>query len=67
MATRQDRLDEFRHDAPPPKQPAELLCEDHCGTYALPFACERVDNAWRNAITGAVINAAIIGWRGWYN
>jgi hypothetical protein len=44
MATRQDRLDEFRQDTPPLRRPVELLCEDHCGTYALPFPCEWADS-----------------------
>jgi hypothetical protein len=63
MATRQDRLDEFRQDAPPAKQPAELLCEDHCGTYALPFPCEWSGSKWRNATTGELIDASVVGWR----
>lgn len=65
MATRQHRLNEFRQDPPPSKQPAELLCEDHCGTYALPFPCEWADGGWRNSITAAAIDASVIGWRGW--
>ncbi len=63
MATRQHRLDEFRQDAPPANQPVELLCEDHCGTYALPFACKWSDGGWRNSITGAPIDASVVGWR----
>jgi len=63
MATRQKRLDEFLQGRPPLKQPVELLCEDHCGTYTLPFFCEWGDGAWRNAITGTAIDALVIGWR----
>ena len=38
MATRQQRLDAFAHDGEPPAhEPLELLCEDHVGTYVLPF------------------------------
>jgi hypothetical protein len=65
MATRQYRLDEFRQDPPPSKQPVELLCEDHNGTYALPFPCLWVESGWRNSITGAAVDASVIGWRGW--
>jgi len=63
MATRQHRLDEFRQDAPPSKQATELLCEDHNGTYALPFPCEWADGKWRNSVTGAAVEVSIIGWR----
>ncbi len=65
MATRQHRLDEFRQDLPPPKQQAELLCEDHNGTYTLPFPCEWFESKWHNAITGAALDDSVIGWRGW--
>jgi hypothetical protein len=33
--------------APPPEQLVEVLCEDHSGTYQLPFACQFVDGQWR--------------------
>ena len=40
MATREKRLAQFDGSgAPPPDQPVEVLCEDHSGTYQLPFAC----------------------------
>jgi hypothetical protein len=37
MATRDHRLGEFEHGPPPANQPLQLLCEDHNGTYLLPF------------------------------
>jgi hypothetical protein len=38
MVTRQQRIDEFGSDGEPPAgELMELLCEDHNGTYALPF------------------------------
>jgi hypothetical protein len=38
MATRQDRIDAFDHEgSPPTDQPLEILCEDHVGTYVIPF------------------------------
>jgi hypothetical protein len=40
----------------------ELLCQDHVGTYVLPFLC-RWDGAWRNGATGGVIAAEVLGWR----
>ena len=64
MATRQGRLDEFLSQ---PERAAGqvfvLLCEDHCGTYRLPFACCWRDGQWWNAQAGEIIEAAVIGWR----
>ena len=64
MATRQQRIDEFTHDgASPADQPLEILCEDHVGTYLVPFPCRWTDGDWTNADTGERIEAAVIGWR----
>ena len=49
MATREQRLAEFDGNGePPPDQPVQVLCEDHSGTYQLPFACRFIDGEWRN-------------------
>ena len=49
MATRERRLAEFNGNGdPPPDRPVQVLCEDHSGTYQLPFACRWVDGEWRN-------------------
>jgi hypothetical protein len=63
MATRQHRLNEFEQGSPPLSQPLELLCEDHNGTYLLPYYCHWIDGVWRNMATGAAIEANIMGWR----
>jgi hypothetical protein len=64
MATRQQRLDAFAHDGDPPvDQPLELLCEDHVGTYVVPFLCRWTTIAWHNVETGERIEATVIGWR----
>jgi hypothetical protein len=64
MATRQQRLDDFTHDGDPPSgEPLELLCEDHVGTYVVPFLCRWTDAAWRSVETGEPIQATVIGWR----
>ncbi len=64
MATRQQRLDAFMHEGePPPDRLLEILCEDHVGTYVVPFLCRWNSGDWRNAATGARIEAIIIGWR----
>jgi len=64
MATREKRLAQFEGSgAPPPEQLVELLCEDHSGTYLLPFACEFVDGQWRNHDSGGMVEATVIGWR----
>jgi hypothetical protein len=41
----------------PPDQPVQVLCEDHSGTYQLPFACRFVDGAWRNNESGGAVEA----------
>ena len=64
MATREKRLAQFDGSgAPPPEQPVEVLCEDHSGTYQLPFACRMVEGQWRNHESGGAVEATVIGWR----
>jgi hypothetical protein len=64
MATRERRLSEFDgHGAPPPDQPVQVLCEDHSGTYQLPFACRFIAGAWRNDESGGAVEATVVGWR----
>jgi hypothetical protein len=64
MATRQQRIDAFMHEgAPPADQPLEVLCEDHVGTYLIPFPCRWTDGDWSNAASGERIEATVIGWR----
>jgi hypothetical protein len=41
----------------------EVLCEDHSGTYQLPFACRWIDGQWRNDRTGGMVEATVVGWR----
>ncbi len=66
MATRAALIAEFKTDMEPEAGIAlELLCQDHNGTYALPFPCRRVESEWRNEGTGEVIEAEILGWRIW--
>jgi hypothetical protein len=64
MATRERRLAEFNGAGePPPDQPVQVLCEDHSGTYQLPFACRFVDGEWRNVESGGTVEATVVGWR----
>jgi hypothetical protein len=64
MATRERRLAEFNGvGAPAPDQSVEVLCEDHSGTYQLPFPCRMVDGIWRNAESGSAVEATVVGWR----
>lgn len=64
MATRQERLDAFTHGGEPPtNQPLELLCEDHVGTYVIPFLCCWRDGTWQSAAEGNRIEATVVGWR----
>lgn len=64
MATYRERLADFNTDRFPAEGVAvELLCNDHVGTYLLPFACCRKGEAWCNLKTGEVIEADVAGWR----
>jgi hypothetical protein len=64
MATRQERIDAFTHEgAPAADQPFELLCEDHVGTYVIPFLCRWTGGAWRSVDTSERIEATVVGWR----
>lgn len=64
MATRQQRLNDFKQDGDPPAgEPIELLCEDHCGTYVVPFPCHWVKNTWHSMKSDNAIEATVIGWR----
>lgn len=64
MATRERRLAEFNGEGEPPAgQSVEVLCEDHSGTYQLPFTCQWVDGRWLNSASGSTVEATVIGWR----
>jgi hypothetical protein len=64
MVTRQHRLSEFANTGdPPPDGSLELLCEDHIGTYLIPFLCRWNEGVWQSAETGEPIQATVVGWR----
>jgi hypothetical protein len=64
MATRQERIGAFTHEGvPPADQPLELLCEDHVGTYVVPFLCRWQSGAWQSVATSTPIEATVLGWR----
>jgi len=64
MATRQERLNAFtREGEPPADQALELLCEDHVGTYVIPFLCRWSSGAWQSVDTSSRIEATVVGWR----
>jgi hypothetical protein len=63
MATRDRRLAEFNSGPPPPGQQLQVLCEDHNGTYLLPFRCEWREGAWYAAEKTNPIEATVVGWR----
>lgn len=63
MATREHRLSEFSSESPPKDTPLEVLCEDHAGTYVLPYSCIWSGTTWRNAATATAIEARVLGWR----
>ena len=64
LVTRQERIDDFIHEGSPPNnQPLQILCEDHVGTYVIPFPCRWRDGLWENAKTSRRIEATVVGWR----
>jgi hypothetical protein len=64
MVTRQQRMDAFVHEGDPSMdQLLEILCEDHVGTYVVPFLCRWTGDDWQSAATGERIQATVIGWR----
>jgi hypothetical protein len=64
MATREKRLAQFDGNGePPPGQAVEVLCEDHSGTYQLPFQCLYADGKWLNQESGGELEATVVGWR----
>jgi hypothetical protein len=64
IAARRKRLDNYPgYGTPPPGAACELLCEDHVGTYALPFLCQWSDGTWRNIKTGEPVLGGVVAWR----
>jgi hypothetical protein len=64
MATREKRLAQFDGSGePPPGQAVEVLCEDHSGTYQLPFQCFCIEGQWHNQESGGRLEATVVGWR----
>jgi hypothetical protein len=57
MVTRRSRLDEFvTGHHPTADLPVQLLCEDHVGTYVIPFPCQYTAGEWVNTATGEGIS-----------
>ena len=64
MVTRQARIEAFIYEGvPPTDRPLELLCENHVGTYVIPFLCRWRGDAWQSVETGNPIEATVVGWR----
>lgn len=63
MATREQRIAEFNTGEPTSDQPLEVLCEDHNGTYLLPFLCRWTDGVWVGVPSNLPLEATVLGWR----
>jgi hypothetical protein len=63
-AARQRRLADFAGEGmPPPGKACQLLCEDHVGTYILPYLCHWSGGTWRNVSTEEPVKGGVVGWR----
>jgi hypothetical protein len=63
-AARQRRVAAFSGEGTPPgDKSCELLCEDHVGTYTLPYFCHWSNGTWRSITTGDPVKAGVVGWR----
>jgi hypothetical protein len=66
MAAFSERLAQFITDREAPDGTAvEALCQDHVGTYVLPFPCRRDGPDWFNCVTSTALDCDVIGWREW--
>jgi hypothetical protein len=65
MVTREKRLADFSSAPPTESITLKLLCEDHSGTYVLPYPCRWTGDAWINAKSRHHIVAKVLGWRFW--
>ena len=64
MVRRAGRIAQFISEKMPPAgATVQVLCEDHVGTYTLPFLCMWTDGGWLNSATLAKLDADVIGWR----
>jgi len=64
VAARRQRLAAFPGKGTPPADKAcELLCEDHVGTYTLPYLCLWSNGTWRSVATGEAVKAGVVAWR----
>jgi hypothetical protein len=59
------RLGDFDSDGEPPSGYwMEFLCEDHNGTYVLPFPCLWVDGVWRRPDPTTALTPRSLGGEG---
>jgi hypothetical protein len=64
MPPRERRLEDFTTVGEPVEElRAQLLCEDHIGTYTTTFACVRRAGEWVNEGTDDTIVCHVVGWR----
>jgi hypothetical protein len=63
MVTRENRLRDFNPGVSPEGMRATLLCEDHAGTYLLPFDCCWRSGVWCKIDSDVPLAAKVVGWR----
>ena len=60
MTRRLERLSSFAQSEPPADKAVELLCEDHAGTYLVPYPCRYIEGKWLTE-SGTAITATVVG------
>ncbi len=64
MVQRAARIAQFVSDRDPEADVmVQVLCQDHVGTYTLPFLCTKTGSYWISAATSEVVDAEVLGWR----
>lgn len=63
VISRQQRIAQFNQSEPPYMEGCMLLCEDHIGTYLLPFACKWDGLNWSPVERDSPLEVRVVGWK----
>jgi hypothetical protein len=64
MVQRAARIAQFVSDRDPKADVmVQVLCQDHVGTYTLPFLCTKTGSYCITTATSEVLDVEVLGWR----